>query len=149
MPFHRHPQGLALRVTAGNRYGLATPGRRVRLPRSPEHLPRARHTTSACRSALARRSRCGAAGCLDCWLGLARVGSVCWRGGAVSVSRSASARAALAIGALGVVFGDIGTSPLYTEQTVFNPGDPHPVKVSVENVFGVVSLIFWSVTIIV
>ena len=48
-----------------------------------------------------------------------------------------------------MVFGDIGTSPLYTEQTVFNPGDPHPVKVSVENIFGVVSLIFWSVTIIV
>ena len=67
----------------------------------------------------------------------------------MSVSQPASARAALAVGALGVVFGDIGTSPLYTEQTVFNPGDPHPVKVSVENIFGVVSLIFWSVTIIV
>ena len=67
----------------------------------------------------------------------------------MSVSRPASARSALALGALGVVFGDIGTSPLYTEQTVFNPGDPHPVKVSVENIFGVVSLIFWSVTIIV
>ena len=67
----------------------------------------------------------------------------------MSVSQPASARTALAVGALGVVFGDIGTSPLYTEQTVFNPGDPHPVKVSVENIFGVVSLIFWSVTIIV
>ena len=73
---------------------------------------------------------------------------MCW-GETVSVSRSASARAALAVGALGVVFGDIGTSPLYTEQTVFNPGDPHPVKVSTENIFGVVSLIFWAVTIIV
>jgi KUP system potassium uptake protein len=48
-----------------------------------------------------------------------------------------------------VVFGDIGTSPLYTEQTVFNPGDPHPVRVSTENIFGTISLIFWSVTIIV
>jgi KUP system potassium uptake protein len=67
----------------------------------------------------------------------------------VSVSGPASGQAALSVGALGVVFGDIGTSPLYTEQTVFNPGDPHPVKVSVENIFGVVSLIFWSVTIIV
>jgi KUP system potassium uptake protein len=67
----------------------------------------------------------------------------------VSVSRPATAQAALAIGALGVVFGDIGTSPLYTEQTVFNPGDPHPVKVTEENIFGTVSLIFWSVTIIV
>ena len=34
------------------------------------------------------------------------------------------------LGALGVVFGDIGTSPLYTVQTVFDPGDPHPIAVS-------------------
>jgi len=67
----------------------------------------------------------------------------------VTVNRQAAARGALALGALGVVFGDIGTSPLYTIQTVFNPGDPHPVPVSTENVFGVVSLVFWSVTIIV
>jgi KUP system potassium uptake protein len=53
------------------------------------------------------------------------------------------------MGALGVVFGDIGTSPIYTLQTVFNPADPHPVPVSTENVFGVVSLVFWSVMIIV
>jgi KUP system potassium uptake protein len=56
---------------------------------------------------------------------------------------------AVVIGALGVVFGDIGTSPIYTIQTVFNPDDPHPVPVSDANVFGVVSLIFWSVMIIV
>jgi len=67
----------------------------------------------------------------------------------VTVNRRATAQAALAVGALGVVFGDIGTSPLYTVQTVFNPADPHPVGVSAENIFGVVSLIFWSVTIIV
>ena len=60
-----------------------------------------------------------------------------------------TAQAALAVGALGVVFGDIGTSPLYTIQTVFNPGDPHPVRATTEAIFGVVSLIFWSVTIIV
>ena len=65
------------------------------------------------------------------------------------MSRRATARGALAVGALGVVFGDIGTSPLYTVQTVFNPSDPHPVAVSTETIFGVVSLIFWSVTIIV
>ena len=53
------------------------------------------------------------------------------------------------MGALGVVFGDIGTSPIYTVQTVFNPGDPHPVAVSSDSVFGVISLIFWSVTIVV
>ncbi len=53
------------------------------------------------------------------------------------------------VGALGVVFGDIGTSPLYTVQTVFNPSDPHPVDATKTNVFGVTSLIFWSVMIIV
>ncbi|MGD0245194.1 MAG: KUP/HAK/KT family potassium transporter [Streptosporangiaceae bacterium] len=64
-------------------------------------------------------------------------------------NRRAAAQWALAVGALGVVFGDIGTSPLYTVQTVFNPADPHPVKVSTDAIFGIVSLIFWSVTIIV
>ena len=49
-------------------------------------------------------------------------------------------RAAVVVGALGVVFGDIGTSPIYTIQTVFNPADPHPVPISSGNVFGVVSL---------
>jgi KUP system potassium uptake protein len=58
-------------------------------------------------------------------------------------------RLALIVGALGVVFGDIGTSPIYTVQTVFNPDDPHPVPVTIDNVYGVVSLIFWSVTIVV
>ncbi|MGW1780829.1 potassium transporter Kup [Streptomyces sp. NPDC002143] len=75
-----------------------------------------------------------------------------------SVPRSESAggpgardvvRLAVVIGALGVVFGDIGTSPIYTLQTVFNPNDPHPVPVSTANVYGVVSLVFWSVMIIV
>jgi KUP system potassium uptake protein len=47
------------------------------------------------------------------------------------------------------VFGDIGTSPIYTVQTLFNPSDPHPVPITTNNVFGVVSLIFWSVMIIV
>jgi KUP system potassium uptake protein len=61
----------------------------------------------------------------------------------------ATGQGALTVGALGVVFGDIGTSPLYTVQTVFSPSDPHPVKVTTEHVFGIVSLIFWSVTIIV
>jgi KUP system potassium uptake protein len=56
---------------------------------------------------------------------------------------------ALVVGALGVVFGDIGTSPIYTVQTIFNPGDPHPVPITTDNVYGVVSLIFWSVMIIV
>jgi KUP system potassium uptake protein len=58
-------------------------------------------------------------------------------------------RLAVVVTALGVVFGDIGTSPIYTIQTVFNPQDPHPVPVSDTHVYGVVSLIFWSVMIIV
>jgi KUP system potassium uptake protein len=60
-----------------------------------------------------------------------------------------TAQAAVVVGALGVVFGDIGTSPIYTVQTVFNPSDPHPVPVNLDNVYGIISLIFWSVTIIV
>ena len=58
-------------------------------------------------------------------------------------------RVAVIVGALGVVFGDIGTSPIYTLQTVFNPADPHPVPLDEANVYGVVSLIFWSVMLIV
>ena len=53
------------------------------------------------------------------------------------------------LGALGVVFGDIGTSPLYTIQAVFNPSDPHPVAETRSSVYGVISLIFWAVTIVV
>ena len=58
-------------------------------------------------------------------------------------------RLAVVVGALGVVFGDIGTSPIYTIQTVFDPTDPHPVPLSMDNIYGVVSMIFWSVMIIV
>src|SRR6476659_815868 len=60
-----------------------------------------------------------------------------------------AARASLVVGALGVVFGDIGTSPIYTVQTVFNPTDPHPVPVTSDNLFGIISLVFWSVTLVV
>jgi KUP system potassium uptake protein len=54
----------------------------------------------------------------------------------------------LALGALGVVFGDIGTSPLYAVQTVFAIDDG-AVKPTVADVYGVVSLIFWSITVVV
>jgi KUP system potassium uptake protein len=60
-----------------------------------------------------------------------------------------TARLALVVGALGVVFGDVGTSPIYTVQTIFNPDDPHPVPITTDNVYGIVSLIFWTVMIIV
>jgi len=63
--------------------------------------------------------------------------------------RRSTARGALELGALGVVFGDIGTSPLYTVQTVFDPADPHYVQVTTEHVYGIVSLIFWAVVAVV
>jgi KUP system potassium uptake protein len=63
--------------------------------------------------------------------------------------RGGTARGALELGALGVVFGDIGTSPLYTVQTVFSPSDPHRTQVTTEHVYGVISLIFWAVVTIV
>ena len=56
--------------------------------------------------------------------------------------------AALTLGALGVVFGDIGTSPLYALQTVFSAHD-HAVKPDEAGVYGVISLVFWAITIIV
>jgi len=55
---------------------------------------------------------------------------------------------ALALGALGVVFGDIGTSPLYAIQTVFAI-DGGAVRPTAGDVYGVVSLVFWSLTLIV
>jgi KUP system potassium uptake protein len=56
--------------------------------------------------------------------------------------------ALLALGALGVVFGDIGTSPLYALQTVFS-ADHQAVKPTEGDVYGVISLVFWSITLIV
>ena len=63
---------------------------------------------------------------------------------------SAARRAALplALGALGVVFGDIGTSPLYALQTVFSI-DNNAVRPVPVDVYGVISLVFWSILIIV
>jgi KUP system potassium uptake protein len=58
-------------------------------------------------------------------------------------------KAALAVGALGVVFGDIGTSPLYAVQTVFSRDADRPVPVDATSVFGVISLVFWAVVIVV
>jgi len=58
------------------------------------------------------------------------------------------AAAALVVGALGVVFGDIGTSPLYALQTVFTI-DGGAVKPTPGDVFGVISLMFWAVTLVV
>ena len=57
-------------------------------------------------------------------------------------------RAVLALGALGVVYGDIGTSPLYTEQVIFT-SHRAAATASVAGVYGVVSLIFWALIIVV
>ena len=57
-----------------------------------------------------------------------------------------SSLAALALGAIGVVYGDIGTSPLYAFQQVFVSAQ---VPVTTENILGVLSLFFWTLTIIV
>ncbi len=57
-------------------------------------------------------------------------------------------QAALAVGALGVVYGDIGTSPLYTEQTIFTSYKATHQIVPV-NVYGAASLIFWALMIVV
>jgi KUP system potassium uptake protein len=64
-------------------------------------------------------------------------------------ARRTAAGAAVVVAALGVVFGDIGTSPIYTVQTAFDPSNPRPVESTVEGVYGFVSLIFWAVTLIV
>jgi KUP system potassium uptake protein len=69
--------------------------------------------------------------------------------GSPSTSSRGASRLALLVGALGVVYGDIGTSPIYALQTIFNPGDPHPVPATIANVYGVISLIFWSLVLIV
>ena len=55
--------------------------------------------------------------------------------------------AALALLALGIVYGDIGTSPLYAAKETFNP--EHGIALTPENVTGGVSAIFWSLMIIV
>ncbi|MDQ1733177.1 MAG: system potassium uptake protein [Pseudonocardiales bacterium] len=54
----------------------------------------------------------------------------------------------LALGALGIVYGDIGTSPLYALSTVFSI-DHGAVKPTPDDVYGVISLVFWSITLIV
>ena len=56
--------------------------------------------------------------------------------------------ATLTLGALGVVYGDIGTSPLYAIREVF-AGASHAVPITPENILGVLSLFFWSLTIVV
>jgi KUP system potassium uptake protein len=63
------------------------------------------------------------------------------------VPPTGKALAGLALGALGVVYGDIGTSPLYTMKECFT--GPHGMAPTPANVLGVLSLIFWALTFVV
>ena len=62
------------------------------------------------------------------------------------MSASKSSLASLTLGAIGVVYGDIGTSVLYTLKEVFGSGH---VPFTTDNVYGVLSIVFWTLTIIV
>ena len=59
---------------------------------------------------------------------------------------SKSSLAALTLGAIGIVYGDIGTSVLYALKVVFNSGF---VPLTADNIYGVLSMVFWTVTVIV
>ncbi len=61
--------------------------------------------------------------------------------------RKAASVLPLALGALGVVYGDIGTSPLYAIRECFH--GPHAIELTSENVHGVLSLVFWSLIIVI
>jgi KUP system potassium uptake protein len=61
--------------------------------------------------------------------------------------RPTSSRIALTLAALGVVYGDIGTSPLYAVKETFNPG--HGIPLNAENILGGLSAIFWALMIVV
>ena len=61
-------------------------------------------------------------------------------------SSSRSGLAALTLGAIGVVYGDIGTSPLYALKEVFAHGH---VPLTPKNIYGVLSLVFWTLTVVV
>lgn len=64
-----------------------------------------------------------------------------------SEEKQSTPMSALTLGALGVVFGDIGTSPLYALKECFHAS--HGLAITHDNVLGILSLIFWSLTIIV
>ena len=64
-----------------------------------------------------------------------------------ATTQSKKQQAALALAALGVVYGDIGTSPLYVMKEVF--AGVHPIPLSGPNILGILSLIVWSLIIIV
>ena len=66
---------------------------------------------------------------------------------AITSPRIKQRMAPLVVGALGVVFGDIGTSPLYTLRTAFT--GTHALSLTSQNVLGVLSVIFWALVVVV
>src|SRR3546814_15855789 len=58
-----------------------------------------------------------------------------------------SAKVKLAVGAIGIVFGDLGTSPLYAFRETFR--GPHDLALDDAHILCVVRLIFWSMTLVV
>ncbi|MFH1659163.1 MAG: potassium transporter Kup [Pseudomonadota bacterium] len=62
-------------------------------------------------------------------------------------SQNKQALPAITVAAIGVVFGDIGTSPLYALKEIFN--GHHPIPVTPENILGVLSLVFWAIIVLV
>ena len=68
-------------------------------------------------------------------------------GANLSTENKKSSVAALTLAAIGIVYGDIGTSPLYTLRAIFH--HEHGLPLNTPNILGIISLIFWSLTIIV
>ena len=62
------------------------------------------------------------------------------------MSSKKSSLTALTLGAIGIVYGDIGTSVLYALKVVFNSGY---VPLTPDNVYGILSMVFWTITVIV
>ena len=65
----------------------------------------------------------------------------------MSTHAKRSSLAGLTLAAIGIVYGDIGTSPLYTLKTIFDP--THGIALSQANLLGIVSLVVWGLTVIV
>ena len=61
----------------------------------------------------------------------------------VSHDHSQKPLAPVVVAAIGVVFGDIGTSPLYALKEIFN--GHHPIDVTPDNILGILSMVFWSI----
>ena len=68
-------------------------------------------------------------------------------GGASTTARQDKISPALALAVLGVVYGDIGTSPIYALRECF--AGKHPLPIVPDNVLGILSLIFWTLVLVV